>query len=213
MTATSLLATTRTADPEVMRAWRTGPRWYYVVVALIEGSGTAAVQLRRDRVARALGDVVRPTTPHQPHVTVQAVGFQPIAWQEQQVELSVGGADTFTTAAYLSVHSRELLRLRATLPAAPGHGAAADQETSDGEIGQQGWGAGSAAGREHLGNPSDYVPHVTVGTYERVCALTEIQRRLRSLAHAQPIPVRAVVRLMAVDTRCPASSLHPVAGS
>ena len=58
--ATSLLETTRTADPGVMRAWRTGPRWYYVVVALIEGSGTAAVQLRRDRVARSLGDVVRP---------------------------------------------------------------------------------------------------------------------------------------------------------
>lgn len=213
MTAAALQPTTLTADPDVLHAWRTGPRWYYVVVAMLEGPGTAAVQLRRDRVAQSLGDFVRPTTPHQPHVTVQAVGFQQIDWRQRQVRVSVGGADTFTTAAYLRVHSPELVRLRATLPDPPEPGTAAGRQAAGGAVAGHGGGTGSATGGEDRGDPSDYVPHVTVGTYERVCALTEIQRRLRSLAHAQPIPVRATVRLMAVDTRCPVGSLHPVAGS
>jgi hypothetical protein len=175
--------TTVVADPAVLERWRTGPRWYYVIAAMIESD---AVERRRRQAADALGDLLHPTTPGQPHVTVWALGFEPARWwRPRRATLQVGSAATFSSAAYLSVTSSDIAGCRAELLAG---------------------GPGGRLAPEGRGEP--YVPHVTVGTYRRRVPLAHVRRTLLRLSGSSVQPVPATVRLVAVDTRSPTGALH-----
>ena len=165
--------TSEVLDAETWRSWSQGPRWYYVLAAMIRDE---RVERRRQHVAEVLGPTLQLTSPGQPHVTVRAIGFEPYDWTPLTVELEVLGPDTFTTAVYLKVKSPEIMRLRKKLdtvsPALP----VEDRQTP-------------------------YIPHVTVGTYLERVSLQEVQQALDESGSMQPIPLTAEVRQVAVDTR------------
>ena len=165
--------TSEVLDAETWRSWSQGPRWYYVLAAMIRDE---RVERRREHVAEVLGQALQLTSPGQPHVTVRSIGFEPCKWTPITVELEVLGPDTFTTAAYLKVNSPEITQVRKKLdtvsPALP----VEDRQTP-------------------------YIPHVTVGTYLERVSLHEVQQALDESGSMQPIPLTAEVRQVAVDTR------------
>lgn len=166
------MALTQVSDPDLLRAWRTGPRWFHVVVAVIDD---LRVERRRCDVASLLSDLVELTTPGQPHVTLWAAGFdtQPVVPVQADVTLTVAGPATFTSALYLTVTSPDLKRLRAEL----------------------------AAGNPPEDRAGAYTPHVTVGLYQRRFPIAAVEQRLTALHDLPPLTVTARIEHRAVDTR------------
>lgn len=166
------------ADPEVVASWRNGPRWYHVVVAMIDDP---EVEQRRRDVAAALGDLVALSAPDQPHVTIWTAGFDHPATlpDSGRIPLTVGGADLFRSAAYLKATGTGLDRVRSRLIA-----------------------DGLAENRTE-----DFVAHVTVGPFLREAPMAEVRERLQSLAPLSPIPVTGHIRHLVVDTRSPVGEL------
>ncbi|MFN8125096.1 MAG: hypothetical protein U0R64_01090 [Candidatus Nanopelagicales bacterium] len=93
---------TQVPDPDVLRRWRSGPRWWSVVAAMIDDP---RVEERRRAVAAALADLVQVTNPGQAHVTLWVGGFDasPRLPDQRTVSLTVGVPDTFSSAVYLAV--------------------------------------------------------------------------------------------------------------
>lgn len=176
--------TTLTADPHLLRAWRSGPRWYHVVVALIADEDVIG---RRRTVARQLGDWVLPSAPEHPHVTLWTCGFDatPVLPATNDLTIRVGAPDTFRSAAYLRAAGSGIASIRRDL----------------------------AAANRPEERPGPYVPHLTVGTYMRRVPIERVRRLLRSLPVQPEITVRADVRHMAVDTRSAVGALVPIDGN
>lgn len=166
------------ADPEVLASWRNGPRWYHVVVAMIDDP---EVEQRRRDVAAALGDLVALSTPDQPHVTLWAAGFDPpqALPDSGRIPVKVGGVDLFASAAYLAVTGTGVDRVRSRLIA---DGLAEDRT-------------------------DDFVAHVTVGAFLREAPMAEVRKRLQFLAEPPPLPVTGHVRHLVVDTRSTCGAL------
>lgn len=174
------------ADPAVLAAWQSGPRWFHVVVAMIHDDD---VEARRLEIAGLLGeDLVAVAAPRQPHVTIWAAGFEPDLNLPDggTIPLQVGGPDSFASAAYLQVSGPGVQRVRSRM-------------TADGfpEV------------RE-----APFVPHVTVGTYLRRVPMSEVHARLTEWADPGPIPVTGHIRHLVVDTRSSVGALvePPAAG-
>lgn len=166
-------------DPEVLAAWRSGPRWFHVVVALIDDD---EVESRRRDVAAALGsDVLATSAPGQAHVTIWAAGFEPLVAlpDSGRISLQVGVPSSFTSAAYLTVTGTGVQRVRSRLTAD------AAPEVRD----------------------VAYVPHVTVGTYVKQVPMTQIDDALLPFSDVPPIPVVGHIRHLVVDTRSPVGAL------
>jgi hypothetical protein len=169
---------TQVLDPDVWRRWRSGPRWYYALAAVITDS---RVEQRRVEVAAALSEWLDPAGASRAHVTVRTLGFAPVEWQPRWVNLTVAEPETFAAAAYLAVDAPQILELRKS------------------------WEATAPA--QHDWPPEDrtspYRPHVTVGTYSQVVPLTEIRERLAQLDPHPALQVPAQIQQIAVDTRSP----------
>lgn len=172
------------ADPHVLREWAGDPRPFRVLAVMLH---SAEVEARRRTAARALHPWCRRTTPGQAHVTVavlgeagaEAVAGLPIG---RGVEVAVGGADSFASAAFLHAQGDGLAELRARALVL-------------------------LAGAGEAGTATRWVPHVTVGTYRYPIGASHIRARL---APWRALPaVRAVGRLavVEVDRRCVAGRL------
>ena len=166
-------ATSEVLNPEIWRSWSEGPRWYFVLAAMITDY---RVEAYRENIAADLGNALQLTSPGQPHVSVRALGFKSWDWEPRTVELEVHAADTFSSAVYLRVKSSDIVRLQSEL------------ETST-----------VAFPSEDRKVP--YVPHVTVGTYLRRVPLLTVRRLLAETTPLEPIRLTAEVRQVAVDTR------------
>jgi hypothetical protein len=173
-----MIEATQIADPEVLAAWRTGPRWYHVVVAMIDDPD---VEQRRQAVAAALGDLVVLSCPDQPHVTIWAAGFDSASDlpDSGRIPVMVGGADLFRSAAYLTVSGTGLDRVRSRLIA-------------DGLVEDRSEG---------------FLAHVTIGAFQRVVPVSAVRDRLQPFIDLPPIPSTAHIRHMVVDTRSPVGQL------
>lgn len=167
------------ADPEVLAAWRSGPRWFHVVVAMIDDD---EVESRRHQVVDLLGpELVTLSAPGQTHVTIWAAGFEPTTSlpDSGRIPLQVGVPATFTSAPYLTVTGSGVERVRSRLLA---DGIPEDRQTP-------------------------FVPHVTVGTYLHQVPLAQVHEQLCRMNDAPPIPVTGHIRHMVVDTRSPLGAL------
>ena len=167
------------ADPDVLAAWRSGPRWFHVVVAMIDDD---EVESRRHQVVDLLGpELVSLTAPGQAHVTIWAAGFEPPTslTDSGRIPLQITAPATFTSAAYLHVTGSGVERVRSRLLA---DGIPEDRQTP-------------------------FVPHVTVGTYLNQVPLAQVHEQLRLMAEAPPIPVTGHIRHLVVDTRSPVGAL------
>lgn len=176
-----LTGRTVVADPAVLQAWRTGPRWYHVVVAMID---SPEVEERRRTLCAALGDLVTPSAPGQAHVTIWAAGFEPPGAlpSSGRIPLTIGGPDTFVSAAYLTVTGTGVDRVRSRM--------IADGFPED--------------------RADPFIPHVTLGTYRREVPLTQVLDALHTLPEAVPLPVMGDIRHLVVDTRSEEGTLAPV---
>ncbi len=172
--------TTLIPDPRVLRAWRSGPRWFHVVVALITDQD---VVRRRQLFADKLADWIQPSAPDQPHVTVWTSGFdaEPVMPDLHMIDIRVGGPATFRSAAYLQVSGPGIARVRQQLAV-----------TNTPEV------------REGA-----YIPHLTVGTFSREVPLSHVRRRLRELPEQEQLTVEAHLSHMVVDTRSEVGALLP----
>lgn len=162
---------TLVADAAVLRAWRTGPRWYHVVVATIDDP---RVEQRRRVVADALADLVLRSTPGQAHVTLWAAGFaaEPVLPATRVLALSIGSPATFASAVYLTVGGDPVASVRAEL-------AAANPPEDRADV---------------------FTPHVTVGVFRAAVPVAHVQQRLAALAQP-PVDVTARIERLVVDTR------------
>lgn len=160
------------ADPAVLQSWRTGPRWYHVVVALID---SPEVEERRRAVCGALGELITPSAPDQPHVTIWAAGFAPPTGlpDSGRIPLTIGSPATFVSAAYLTVTGTGVDRVRSRM--------IADGFPED--------------------RTEPFTPHVTVGTYRREVPIDDVLTALRPLTDTAPLPVIGDIRHLVVDTR------------
>lgn len=160
------------ADAELLRRWRTGPRWYHIVVALIDGP---AVERRRRAVAAALSDLVELSTPGQPHVTLWVAGFDAVPTVRQRVELSltIGTPATFASALYLRVTGPAIDEVRSELRSA--------NPPED--------------------RAGTFIPHVTVGLYRRSVPLAAVRSRLVALGQEPQLTTTAQIAHRVVDTR------------
>lgn len=170
---------TRPPDEAVERSWRSGPRWWHVAVALVRDPG---IDRRRSAVANLLGDLIGPSAPDHPHVTVWVGGsVAPIEVPEgRSVELRIGGAGLFATAAYLTVHSPELLQVRGDLAR-----------------------ANPPEDRVH-----HFTPHLTVGVFQRRVPLSQARQLLAPAAALPEMTVAGSIRHLVVDTRSPVGALR-----
>ncbi len=169
---------TEPPDPAVLADWRSGPRWWHVVVALV---ADPAVLARRAAAVAALGDAAGPTAP-QAHVTVWVAGRNPPVGvpDGERLAVGIGGAATFAAAAYLRAAAPAAQDLRAHL----------------------------ARLNPPEDRTAEYVPHITVATYRRRLPLTVARQRLAALAGLPDIPVTAPVRHLVVDCRDPMGGLR-----
>jgi 2'-5' RNA ligase len=192
-------------SPGIREQWRRGRRWYAVWVLRVS---EPAVHARMAAVAARLSDAVRVTPADQAHITLFVSGFvtdtprldddvaesvllrqrDALAEQDLSLDLAVGGAGSFSTAAFLEVHG-ELTALRRVLS---GH-----------------------ADELRFG---PYHPHVTVGVYRDTRPIPPLAAALAPHRDLPPIPVRpAAVELVVFDAAVAGSPLLtryavPVAG-
>ena len=179
--------TTAGPDPGIRQQWHQGRRWYAVwVVRIVEPE----VHARMASLANALGSAIRPIESSQAHITLFVSGFvsdtphldddvapsvllrqrAALAAADLSLSLSVGPANSFSTAAFLEVHERGgLSKARAIL---------------------------SGQGDELRFGP--YHPHVTVGVYRDtrpaapLAAVLSAGRRLPLLT-VRPAAIELVV--------------------
>lgn len=174
---------TEPANPATEHAWRNGPRWWHVAVVLVNDPRVAE---RRAAVAALLGDLVHPSAPDHPHVTAWVTGIRPPSGvpEGQQIDLHIGGAALFTSAAYLTVRSPALLRLRQEL--------AACNPAEDRSV--------------------DFIPHMTVGVFRSRVPLAAAHQLVDPAAALPQLWVTGTVRHLVVDTRSSVGALHPPPG-
>lgn len=149
----------------MMRAWAADPAPFHAVVVLLH---SAAVERRVRLVARSLHPWCRASAV-QPHVTLAACGARPDMETGQRCEVIVGGADSFTSAAFLHAD-----------------GAGGLREAVLGQVGE-------------VAPAPGWVPHVTVGTYRWPVAAGVVSRRLQALRNLPPITVRGRVAVVRID--------------
>ena len=152
-------------DPAVVRAWERDPSDCYATVLLIDSE---EVEARRRAVAEALRPWLAPSPPA--HLTLHVSG--PVAPRPTpaRVELTVGGADSFASAAFLHADGRSLSELRRTATAQLG---------------------------EEVHPAPTWTPHITVGTYHRPASAQTVADRLQDLRRLPPLQLEA--RLAAVE--------------
>lgn len=157
-------------DPEVLRSWRRGPRWWHVVVAVVDDP---RVSRRRARLADLLGDLIGPSAPDHPHVTAWVSGSHPpVAVPEgERVAMAIGGADLFPSAAYLRVVSPGLLEARERL--------AAGNPAEDREV--------------------PFTPHLTVGLFRQRVPVESVRSAVAPMSDLPPLSVTGTIRHMVVD--------------
>lgn len=162
---------TLVADPAVLRRWHQRPAWHLIAVVL---PAHGAVERRRLEIAHALDDLVEPGPPGQPHITVWVSGQTPVpGFAGRSVTVTVGGSDTFTSAAYLSVEGDALAAIRDELAA-----------------------VGPAEDRL-----SPYVPHITIGTYRKRVPLAQARAALAPWTDLSPLTMTADVHPLVLDPR------------
>jgi hypothetical protein len=154
-------------DHAVLSSWREDPGPFHAIVLAIND---VRVEERRARIGRAMHPWLLRSCPGQAHVTVAAVGpARPELPPPRQVELVVGGADSFASAAFLHAAGHDLDQLREHLAA------------------------------QDLAAPAHFVAHVTVGTYRWPLAADIVAQRLAPWRHSPPLRVHGTVRLVRVD--------------
>lgn len=156
------------ADPQVVRDWIADPAPFHAVVVLLH---SASVERRMRQVVRALHPWCAASTPTQPHITLVACGpARPAVPLGLPVEVAVGGADSFTAAAFLHV-TGDLLALReevlGSVPEVDPHPA--------------------------------WLPHLTVGTYRWPVPREQAARRLLPWRDAAAVPASGRVAVVRVD--------------
>jgi hypothetical protein len=153
-------------DPAVLRRWRSSRGRFYAVVLMLSDP---VVEERRRRVANALHPWCRLTSPWQAHVTLAACGTSaPSRLPRTRLEVQVGGADSFTSAAFLAADSAAVHDLRReVLRVVP----------------------------QEIDAEPTWVPHVTVGTYRWPMPAHRVADRLAGLREA---PVLRAVGTLAV---------------
>jgi 2'-5' RNA ligase len=166
--------------------WHRGREWYAVWAVDLD---QPAWRQRCAAIQAAMADYFLPGYVRQPHITVALAGFPtdvarlpddyPDSLQQAQIAalqaghggpfaLEIGGADSFTSAAYLKVHdpAGHLTRLRQLLG-----------------------GAGFDA--------TPYVPHLTLGLYRAAFPLDAVLARLRAVCGEERVTVQvAGIRLL-----------------
>jgi hypothetical protein len=162
---------TLVADPAVLQSWREGPVLHLVAAVLPPHS---EVEQRRRRIADALGGLVDPGPPGQPHITVWVTGPEPTpVFGRRTVTVTVGGTATFASAAYLSVIGPALEECRQDL--------AARWPPEDRRV--------------------PYVHHVAIGTYLRRVPMAEARAALAPWNDLSRLHVRAELRTLVLDPR------------
>lgn len=173
-------------DPAVRRSWRRDRRPFYVAVVLLPVSGP--LQQRRHQVLDGLSPWCRPSAPGQPHVTLAALGTDPALARRVgralggRCDVVVGGADSFSAAAFLGAAGEDLVAARESVLA-------------------------TAA---EVGAPPRWVPHVTVGTYRCSVARGALAARLAPWRNLPPLLLTGSAGLMIVDRSGRHGGLLPV---
>lgn len=206
--------TTLPPSPEVMRRWRSGPRWFFAVAAMIDDE---QVEQRRRQVLGALGPWVRPSAPGQAHVTLAALGFgaHPSGGIGAPGRGRAGSSQPPTTApaprrpdpAAIGVQELPALRLRIRGAELFASAAYLTVDALDDGLAR----ARARHGEHDLERSEPWVPHVTVGVFTQAVPIDDVRRRLAPLSVLPPLDVTARARLMAVDARSALGALTPAA--
>ena len=181
--------TTAGPDPGIRQQWHQGRRWYAVWVVRV---AETSVHARMATLADALGTSIRRIPSSQAHITLFVSGFvcdeprldddvaaavllrqrDALAAADLSLSLSVGRANSFSTAAFLEVHERGgLSRARALL---------------------------SGQGDELRFGP--YHPHVTLGVYRDTRPAAPLAAVLAAGRNWPPVAVRpAALELVVFD--------------
>lgn len=155
--------------PAVLAAWRADETPFYAVVLVIRNP---AVSTRRAETLRRLHPFGEATLGPS-HVTLAAVGSilpDLSGLRGRRLSLSIGGGDTFESAAFLRVAGPGLSSLRAEV-----------LQRVDNSLESRNW-----------------MPHLTVATYRWSVPLKVITPRLRPTAEWPAIPAAGVVELARV---------------
>lgn len=152
----------------MLSSWAADPAPFYAVVVMLF---SAAVERRMRQVARALQPWCKATTPATPHVTLAACGVRPAVAPGERCEVVVGGADAFTSAAFL--HAAGVEGLREPVLRAVG-------EVDPAPV---------------------WVPHVTVGTFRWSLSTPLVAQRLATMRGMPPIVAPGRVAVVRVDRR------------
>ena len=169
------------------RSWQQERRPFFVAVVLL--ARAQPLQSRLADVFAGLAPWCHPAAPDQPHVTLAAIGSDAGAAQRAQrvlgerCDVTVGGADSFSAAPFLRVSGLSLRPMRQAVLAAAGTEVAA---------------------------PSQWVPHVTVGTYRRAVPRDALAARLAPFRDLPALHVRGRTRVMVVDRSSDVGGLLPV---
>ena len=188
--------TTLGPDPGIRQRWHQGRRWYAVWVLRV---AEPAVHARMAALAEQLGDAIRPIPASQAHITLFVCGFPSrtpcldddideatlrAQWRALQsadlsLSLAVGGASSFSTAAFLEVHG-DLSEIRGILA--------------------------SCADELRFG---PYHPHVTIGTYPQTRPVGPIRAVLERSRDLPLIPIQpAAIELVVFDAHTAGSPLQ-----
>ena len=182
-------------DPSERVAWHRGRERYAVWVVRLDDR---AVVARAASLAASLGATIRPVEPRDLHVTVHVAGFpsdsphhdDDVSWATLEAQaaslaevpagtISVGGANSFATAAFLEVED---------------HGVLAAVR--------------SALGSHHEElRFAPFDPHLTVGTYLDAWPISEVASRLAAPDALLRISVTQV-HLITFDAQRPGASLR-----
>ena len=179
--------TTIAEDATLRYSWQRERRPFYVAVVLLEGS--PPLQRRLAEVFAALSPWCRPAAPGQAHVTLAAIGADRTAARRAHgvlgdgCDVIIGGADSFSAAAFLQVCGSALDPMRQAVLAAAGPEVAA---------------------------PREWVPQVTVGTYRRTVPRRVLAARLAPWRDLPPLLLRGRTGVMAVDRGSDVGGLLPV---
>ncbi|MDG1482027.1 MAG: 2'-5' RNA ligase family protein [Myxococcota bacterium] len=184
-------------SPGIREQWRQGRQWYAVWVLRVS---EPRVHARMAMVAAPLGSAVRPFLATEAHITLFVSGFptadprlhddvaadvllrqrDALVAADLSLTLTVGGCNSFTTAAFLEVHEDGGLTAIRRLLA----GAADEQR------------------------PGPYHPHVTVGVYRDARPTSPLVAALSPLRDAPLIPLHpTVVELVVFDAAVEGSPL------
>lgn len=154
-------------DPELVARWRSDSQPFHAVVVLLDGSDL------RDRLDQAAG-VLEPwidRTPD-PHVTVHVSGATLAAVKPRPLRVTIAGADSFASAAFLHADGDDLRLARREMLDALGPDVAPAER---------------------------WVPHVTVGTYRSIPPVGVVADRLEGLRFLPPLDLIGTLSCVRVD--------------